>query len=140
LFLPNCPELVFSYLACFKVGAVSVPLNYRYRQPEARYALEHSGSATLIVHSSLVGEVENLPLVALGVARRYLTGQETRPDFAAFGELLGGPANAVPRPTFTEDQPAAVLYTSGTTARPKGVTYTHRTLGHNCTIQAGSFV
>jgi acyl-CoA synthetase (AMP-forming)/AMP-acid ligase II len=31
LFLPNCPELVFSYLACFKLGAVSVPLNYRYR-------------------------------------------------------------------------------------------------------------
>jgi acyl-CoA synthetase (AMP-forming)/AMP-acid ligase II len=139
LFLPNCPELVLSYLACFKLGAVSVPLNYRYRQPEAQYALEHSGSATLIVHASLVGEVEKLPLVAMGVARRYLTGQGTRPDFAAFDELLAGPPSAVPQPTFTEDQPAAILYTSGTTARPKGVTYTHRTLGHNCTIQAASF-
>jgi acyl-CoA synthetase (AMP-forming)/AMP-acid ligase II len=139
LFLPNCPELVFSYLACFKLGAVSVPLNYRYRQPEAQYALEHSGSATLIVHPSLVGEVEKLPLVAMGVARRYMTGQKARPDFVAFDELLAGPPSGVPRPTFTEHQPSAILYTSGTTARPKGVTYTHGTLGHNCTIQAASF-
>src|SRR5689334_5751890 len=36
LFLPNCPELLLSYLACFRLGAVSVPLNYRYRAAEAR--------------------------------------------------------------------------------------------------------
>src|SRR6516165_9726020 len=101
LFLPNCPELVFSYLACFKLGAVSVPLNYRYRQPEAQYALEHSASATLIVHPSLVGEVEKLSLAAQGVARRYLTGHGTRPNFAAFDELLASPPNAVPQPTFS---------------------------------------
>jgi acyl-CoA synthetase (AMP-forming)/AMP-acid ligase II len=139
LFLPNCPELVFSYLACFKLGAISVPLNYRYRQPEAQYALEHSGSGTLIVHPALVGEVEKLPLAAMGIARRYLTGPAPRPDFAAFDELRAGPLNAVPQATFTDDQPAAILYTSGTTARPKGVTYTHCTLGHNCEIQTASF-
>jgi len=83
--------------------------------------------------------VEKLPLVEMGVARRYLTGQEARPDFVAFDELLAGPPSGVPQPTFTEDQPAAILYTSGTTARPKGVTYTHGTLGHNCTIQVASF-
>src|SRR5262245_59269557 len=57
VFLPNCPELVLTYFACFKIGAVAVPLNYRYRQPEARYALEHSGATSLIVHQSLSGEV-----------------------------------------------------------------------------------
>src|SRR5882724_10471013 len=65
LFLPNCPELVLSYFACFKIGAIVVPLNYRYRQPEARYALEHSGATSLVVHQSLAGEVTGLPLAGM---------------------------------------------------------------------------
>src|SRR5947209_8362373 len=62
LFLPNCPELVLAYFACFKVGALAVPLNYRYRQAEAEYAIKHSGARTLIVHESLLREVIDLPL------------------------------------------------------------------------------
>src|SRR3954469_16034431 len=65
LFLPNCPELILGYFACFKLGAVAVPLNYRYREAEARYALEHSGATNLIVHHSLAAEVQSLPLEAL---------------------------------------------------------------------------
>ena len=42
LFFPNCSELVLGYFGCFKLGAIAVAMNYRYRQPEARYALEHS--------------------------------------------------------------------------------------------------
>src|SRR5262245_10541367 len=74
LFMPNCPELLFSYFTCFKLGAITVPLNYRYRQEEAHYALTHSGSTALIVHEALAGEVERLPLDELGVRRRYLVG------------------------------------------------------------------
>ena len=54
LFFPNCPELVLSYFACFKIGAITVPLNYRYREAEARYAIEHSGATTLIAHPCLL--------------------------------------------------------------------------------------
>src|SRR5262249_8400251 len=61
LFLLNCPELVLAYFACFKLGAITVPVNYRYRQPEVQYALEHSGATTLIVHPNLLGEVQGLP-------------------------------------------------------------------------------
>src|SRR6516165_3389972 len=74
LFMPNCPELVLGYFACFKLGAIAVPMNYRYRQAEARYALEHSGATSLIVHQSLAAEVAGLPLSTMGVSRRYLTG------------------------------------------------------------------
>jgi acyl-CoA synthetase (AMP-forming)/AMP-acid ligase II len=139
LFLPNCPELLLSYFACFKIGAVAVPLNYRYRQEEARYALEHSGATGLIVRQTLVGEVEGLPLEKQGVSRRYLVAGKGKSDFLPFEELLHGPAGRVPEPAFGEQQPAAILYTSGTTARPKGVVYTHGTLGQNCVIQCETF-
>jgi acyl-CoA synthetase (AMP-forming)/AMP-acid ligase II len=138
VFLPNCPELVLGYFACFKIGAIVVPLNYRYRQAEARYALEHSASASLIVHQSLAGEVTGLPLANMGIRRCYLAGGEAKPPFHAFDSLMAaeGPA---PTPTFDEYQAAAILYTSGSTARPKGVTYSHSTLWHNCLMQSETF-
>ena len=42
--LPNCVETIVSYLACFKGGFVSVPLDYRYRPVQINYALNHSGA------------------------------------------------------------------------------------------------
>jgi acyl-CoA synthetase (AMP-forming)/AMP-acid ligase II len=138
LFLLNCPELVLGYFACFKLGAVAVPLNYRYRQEEARYALEHSGATTLIVHQALAGEVAGLPLAAMGVRRCYLAAGEAKGPFLPFDALLAG-APAVPAATFDEQQPAAIFYTSGSTARPKGVTYSHSSLWHNCTTQVSSY-
>jgi acyl-CoA synthetase (AMP-forming)/AMP-acid ligase II len=138
LFMPNCPELVLAYFACFKLGAINVPLNYRSRQAEARYALEQSRASTLIVHESLVGEVEGLPLDALGVSRRYLTGQAERKGFTPFSRLSDHPGSLM-QSAITEEQPAAILYTSGSTAKPKGVTYTHGTLWQNCLIQPETF-
>lgn len=138
LFLPNCPELVLSYFACFKLGAIVVPLNYRYREPEARYALEHSGSTSLIVHQSLVSEVAALPLASMGITRCYLVGGSASPPFHPFDSLVTTNAT-FPAASFDEHHPAAILYTSGSTARPKGVTYSHSTLWHNCLIQTETY-
>lgn len=139
LFMPNCPELLLGYFACFKLGAINVPLNYRYRSEEAHYAIQHSGSTTLLVHQTLIHEAAPLPLNALGVTRCFLAGEGPCPTgFRPFADLLRGPARVTPSP-FDEQQPAAILYTSGTTARPKGVTYTHGTLGHNCVIMVETF-
>jgi long-chain acyl-CoA synthetase len=56
LFMPNCPELVIAYLACFSAGLLAVPLNTRYRAPEVAYAMERSGAELLIVHRDLAAE------------------------------------------------------------------------------------
>src|SRR4051812_12546078 len=54
LLFTNCPEMVFCYFACFKVGAVAVPLNTRFQVGELVYALNHSGAKILIGQPDLV--------------------------------------------------------------------------------------
>jgi long-chain acyl-CoA synthetase len=107
LFIPNCTELVLAYFGCFKAGAIAVPLNTRYRWPEACYAIGHSGSTTLLVHSSVVGQVDVHALDALGVVRRYLAGQGGPAHrFRAFRELLTGANTGLRLPAVSPDQPA----------------------------------
>jgi acyl-CoA synthetase (AMP-forming)/AMP-acid ligase II len=131
--MPNCPELIFSYLACFKLGAIAVPLNHRYRQLEAEYALAHSGSTTLVVHADKRADVHGLPFARLGIDNLFLIDQEPQPDsgFRPFATLLTGDAPALPAATFDDWQLATIMYTSGTTAKPKGVVHSHETLW-NC--------
>ncbi|MBI2826639.1 MAG: AMP-binding protein [Planctomycetia bacterium] len=139
LFMPNCPELLFSYLACFKLGAIAVPLNHRYRQPEAQYALSHSGSTTLVVHADRTGDVTDIPFGEIGVARVYLVGGKADDDrFHPFASLLDDDRGAPPKPSFDHRQLATIMYTSGTTARPKGVVHSQQTLWRCAQIQAAS--
>ncbi len=149
LFMPNFPELVFSYLACFKLGAIAVPLNHRYLQPEAKYALAHSGATTLVVHVDKLADAIGLPFDQLGIVRRYLvTGTpaaaprhappaQAQTPFRLFDTLLAGHPIA-PQATFDERQLATIMYTSGTTAKPKGVVHSHETLWHCVQIQCSS--
>jgi len=137
LFIPNGIELACSYFACFKLGAVAVPLNNRYAHPEVRYAIEQSGATTLITHDDLWQEVAPLPLAALGIQRSYCAGGgEASAQVRAFEDLTRTDASGWQAPTFNADQPTAILYTSGTTAKPKGVTYSHATLSHSNRIQS----
>jgi acyl-CoA synthetase (AMP-forming)/AMP-acid ligase II len=131
LFMPNCVEFVLAYFGCFKAGALAVPLNTRYRWPEARYAIEHSGATTLLAHSALAGEVDVRALDGLGVVRRHLAGPGRPADsFRPFGELLAAGDTSVRLPLVLPDQDALLLYTSGSTAKPKGVTLTHAGVRH----------
>src|SRR6201987_1498192 len=58
--LPNCPEIVLCYYACFKIGAIAVPLNIRFPTVLLQYAINHSGAHLLISEPSLFFEIEKL--------------------------------------------------------------------------------
>jgi len=112
----NSPEWVETFWATTALGAIAVGLNGWWAQDEILYGLEDCEPRVLIGDrkrlARLDGAVSPVPII------------EMESDFAK----LGGHASGVGLPTcgIDEDDPAVILYTSGTTGRPKGAVHTHR--------------
>ena len=114
---PNSIEMVTLLFGCFKAGLIAVPVNVRLKAPEVAYILAHSKPAICFAHPDLIGASRE----AYGGLASHQKLQPSATDLPFSSERLE-------LPTINEDDPALILYTSGTTARPKGVTHTHRTL------------
>jgi acyl-CoA synthetase (AMP-forming)/AMP-acid ligase II len=113
---PNSARFVIALYGVSAFGRVLVPINFRLNAGEVRHIVEHSGAEVLLVDPALEG------LADVGAPRRLLLdGSEDAELFAPSDEP---PATWFP----DEDATASINYTSGTTARPKGVQLTHRTL------------
>jgi len=101
LHLRNCPEFLFAWFACAGLGAVMVPTNPASAPDELRYVLEHSG------------------------ARITVAGPDTAEAASAAGASLLGDLDGDRRPLEEHTGDLALMYTSGTTAKPKAVRVTH---------------
>jgi fatty-acyl-CoA synthase len=136
--LPNWPEFVFSMFAAAKLGAVIVPLNPRYTTPELQYMLRHSEAAAVVsaeVFNGIdylqlyEGFLTSLPdlqyLVTVGEADLWYDDR-----IYQFEDLLSsGEGRAYPQASPDPVQDTfAILYTSGTMGKPKGVALTHANL------------
>ncbi|MBC8070870.1 MAG: AMP-binding protein [Deltaproteobacteria bacterium] len=102
-------------------GRILVPINFRLHAHEIRYIVEHSGAKVLLVDPELEDVLAEIP-----VEHRFALG-------AASDDALFGSTRAPAPVELDEDQTATINYTSGTTARPKGVQLTHRNLWMNAT-------
>lgn len=129
LFLKNCPELVVCFYACFKIGAVAVPINYRYKSRELEYAVTNCEAKLLVIHDELFGEYADARNNLNTVRKCYLVADKSgSSDVAAFSDLTSGKEFGAELPVIDGGSPAVILYTSGTTAKPKGVVHTHNSL------------
>ncbi|MBY6092591.1 AMP-binding protein [Maritimibacter alkaliphilus] len=121
LMLGNRPELLAAHFAVPARGAVLNTINTRLEAEDIRYVLEHSGARLLIVDAGTgAGLPEGLPLPV----HRLCDGPEDQAGLSFFHGPV--PALDLTAQVRDEHQPIALNYTSGTTARPKGVVYTHR--------------
>jgi len=128
MLLGNRVEFLTVLLATLRIGAIAVPINVREQTPELIYILNHCG-AVLLVHEA---EVEDrLPTVeeTQQIKYRYSIGETTTAarNFADLSyQAPGAPATVV-----NEEDIAVILYTSGTTGRPKGAMLTHFNIVHS---------
>jgi fatty-acyl-CoA synthase len=120
----NAARLLVSFYGVAGWGRVLVPVNFRLSTDEVRYIVEHSGASVLLVDPEL-----DEALAGVECKHRMVIGAETDgtiwPSAAAEPEPWAEP---------DEDATATINYTSGTTARPKGVQLTHRNVWINASM------
>jgi fatty-acyl-CoA synthase len=123
---PNAARFLISYFGVSAFGRILVPVNYRLNADEIGYVVGHSGSTVLLVDPESEDSLR-------GIAVQHKIVLDGADDAALFAPAAGGaqPASW----DGDEDATASINYTSGTTARPKGVQMTHR----NCWLNAATF-
>lgn len=120
----NSARMMTSFYGVSGHGRVLVPVNFRLKTDEVAYIVEQSGASLLLIDPELAE-----PLAKVECARRFVLGAESDEELYDF--------DTEPRRVdFAETDTATLNYTSGTTARPKGVQLTHRNLWLNATLMA----
>lgn len=121
--LSNCPELVALYVASFHAGFTIVPLDTRYHSALINFALRHSGARAVVVDGGRIADMANCDAMS-DVEIRLFTGKGKHEGYQAFRHLLATRPTESLQHDLRGDDVSLVFYTSGTTARPKGVTLT----------------
>ena len=125
---PNAARFLVSFFGVSAYGRVLVPINYRLGTEEIRYIIEHSGASALLVDPDSEASVAGIQ-----VKHRILLDGSSDADLFA---PVAAAASKQPYPWEPDEgATASINYTSGTTARPKGVQLTHR----NCWLNAAAF-
>ena len=138
LYCVNGAEFAMAYLGILKAGGVVVPLNLLLNPKELAFILQDSGARALVYHAALADRVRAFRPSVPGIRAALCIGDPpAAPGDARWASL--GSARGAPLPEIdpAEDL-AAILYTSGTTGRPKGAMLTHRNLLSNARSVMGA--
>src|SRR3954464_4787757 len=125
---PNTHEQLESFYAVPQIGAVLVPINYRLTAEDFVYITSHSGAKVLCVHPDYVAAIDGVRDQLKTVEHFVVLGRATdrRKGWREYDAELAAAKASFKRPEIAETDLLALNYTSGTTAKPKGVMITHR--------------
>jgi 2-furoate---CoA ligase len=124
LFMANSEELAATHLACQKLGVLSTPLNARYGADELAYCLEDAGPKVVVTDDTTVGVLCDA-LDRVSGFQLLHAGEDPPPGAADFEAAVAQQSPASLGIAVGLDDPSVMLYTAGTTGRPKGVPRTH---------------
>jgi len=120
----NCPQYIETYFAAASVGAILVPLNFRAKADELSYMINHAEAKALFVGNRYLDMVEGLRS-QLPTVEKYISLEGKPRSMINYDDMLRS-SSANPAPHEIQDDDITILmYTSGTTGRPKGVPLRH---------------
>lgn len=123
IFMPNVVEFVVSYFAIQRIGAIVVPVNAKFTLQEVEYVAQHADAKAILVHEAIFAAVENITIVPLKIK----TGQE-KAGWLNYETLIQHASSQTIDCQLNEDDVSTILYTSGTTGKPKGVLFSYRNI------------
>jgi acyl-CoA synthetase (AMP-forming)/AMP-acid ligase II len=138
IFMRNRSEFVELYLACFRIGAIAVPLNHRFQTDEVVFAVDHCTAKVLIVDGPLLPDVKSVPGTSPSIEHLYVYGDVPAGAAATWGSVVEAAPAPLGAPVVDESDAAMILYTSGSTGKPKGVTHTQRSILATATGRAAT--
>ena len=129
IYLPNCPQYVYGYLACFSLGAVVVPLDYQFKEDELISCLDHSESRFLIAKSRGDVSLDKIQAAVESLDKVALVDEDSSGEHQiSLNKLIESASTNLPHVDIDPREPSLILYTSGTTGKPKGVLLNYRHL------------
>jgi len=132
ILLMNCLEWLPIYFGILKAGAVAVPLNFRYTAEEIKYCLDLSDAVALIFGPEFISRMEAIVGQIPKVKMLFFAG-ENRPLFAEnYDRLTANCSSEAPKVEISDNDDAAIYFSSGTTGFPKAILHTHRSLVSAC--------
>ncbi|MCM1361697.1 MAG: acyl--CoA ligase [Clostridiales bacterium] len=135
ILLMNCLEWLPIYFGILKTGSLAVPLNFRYSASEIKYCLELAEVDVLLFGPEFIGRIEE---IADEISRNRLIFYvgEGCPSFAEhYDGLVANCASSAPDIKITDDDDAAIYFSSGTTGFPKAILHKHQSLVHSAKVE-----
>jgi len=132
ILLMNCIEWLPIYFGILKTGALAVPLNYRYTADEIKYCLNLADADVILFGPEFIGRVEEI-CDRIPKVKMWLYVGDDCPTFAeSYDNLMGYCSSKEPQVALTDDDEAAIYFSSGTTGFPKAIVHAHKSLMHSC--------
>ncbi|MBI5149527.1 MAG: AMP-binding protein [Candidatus Omnitrophica bacterium] len=129
IYLPNCPEYVYSYLACFHLGCVGVPLDFMLKTDELISCLQHSEARILIASQQNDVSFEQIQKAVPTLKKIILCrGEAASGNIVRYEDAMAAPTSGLPEVKINDSDPALIMYTSGTTGKPKGILLNYKHL------------
>lgn len=130
ILMMNCLEWLPTYFGALKAGAIIVPLNFRYTADEIKYCLNKADCDYIVFGPEFTGRIEEI-VERVPRIKMWLYSGEDCPTFAdSFDTLINYCSSKAPAVKLTDEDDAAIYFSSGTTGFPKAILHSHEALMH----------